>query len=544
MGVNGIYGLSGSGLDIESMVKVGMLSKQSQYDKMYKTETKMAWEKEAYADLYSNVKDFSDKLSDYKMQSKMNAMQATSGNSGVVTATANGAAASMTHTVEVKSLATNAYLMTKDSVQRANGSKSSVYLKDIVGISAVPDGKSGSDTAISFDIGDGGTGKNTVSFTYDDVVKNNLTLNDLVSRINASGANITASYDSTNDSFALYQKNAGVNNKIEFSVDVTDDANKSKEARDMGAKLLDNLHLAQVTQSTKMNADGTSTVSSSMGDILDMTNGISAAGTGGHAVIDGKTYNLDDGNKITVANVIYNLQSVGSTTMSVTQDTDSIVERVQSFVDDYNDMIDELNDKYYEKKYSDYGVLTKSQEDKMSEEEIKKWNEKAQSGLLNHSTIIGKMISKMRDALTNPVDGVSTKYNSAYELGIDTKTDQGHIELDEEKLRKALAADPNCVYETFGTLSKNDDSDENGIAQRLGDIVNDTTKEIKKYAGTSAENSDGSTLGTNILDWLTKMSDFKSQMDAFEDQLYKKYDAMEVALSSLGSQLNYITGGN
>jgi len=74
--------------------------------------------------------------------------------------------------------------------------------------------------------------------------------------------------------------------------------------------------------------------------------------------------------------------------------------------------------------------------------------------------------------------------------------------------------------------------------------VNDTNKEIKRYAGTSAENSDGSTLGTNILDWLTKMSDFKSQMDAFEDQLYKKYDAMEVALSSLGSQLNYITGGN
>ena len=34
MGVNGIYGLSGSGLDIESMVKVGMMGKQSQLDKM------------------------------------------------------------------------------------------------------------------------------------------------------------------------------------------------------------------------------------------------------------------------------------------------------------------------------------------------------------------------------------------------------------------------------------------------------------------------------------------------------------------------------
>ena len=38
MGVNGLYGLSGSGLDIESMVKAGMLTKQNQYDKMYKNE--------------------------------------------------------------------------------------------------------------------------------------------------------------------------------------------------------------------------------------------------------------------------------------------------------------------------------------------------------------------------------------------------------------------------------------------------------------------------------------------------------------------------
>ena len=36
MGVNGIYGLSGSGLDIESMVKVGMLGKQSEYDQQPK----------------------------------------------------------------------------------------------------------------------------------------------------------------------------------------------------------------------------------------------------------------------------------------------------------------------------------------------------------------------------------------------------------------------------------------------------------------------------------------------------------------------------
>jgi len=40
MGVNGIYGLSGSGLDIESMVKVGMMGKQNEYDRMYKNRRK------------------------------------------------------------------------------------------------------------------------------------------------------------------------------------------------------------------------------------------------------------------------------------------------------------------------------------------------------------------------------------------------------------------------------------------------------------------------------------------------------------------------
>ena len=40
MSATGIYGLSGSGIDVESLVKVGMMSKQNQYDKLYKQEVK------------------------------------------------------------------------------------------------------------------------------------------------------------------------------------------------------------------------------------------------------------------------------------------------------------------------------------------------------------------------------------------------------------------------------------------------------------------------------------------------------------------------
>ena len=67
---------------------------------------------------------------------------------------------------------------------------------------------------------------------------------------------------------------------------------------------------------------------------------------------------------------------------------------------------------------------------------------------------------------------------------------------------------------------------------------------MKSYAGSSTETSDGSTLGTLIENLKTKMSDFKTQMDAFENALYDKYDAMETAIQQLSTQLGYITGGN
>ena len=58
MSATGIYGLSGSGIDVDSMVKVGMLTKQNEYDRMYKKEVRQEWTKEAYANLYSDLTTF------------------------------------------------------------------------------------------------------------------------------------------------------------------------------------------------------------------------------------------------------------------------------------------------------------------------------------------------------------------------------------------------------------------------------------------------------------------------------------------------------
>ncbi|WP_295159036.1 flagellar filament capping protein FliD [Selenomonas sp. AE3005] len=687
----GIYGLSGSGIDVDSMVKMGMMTKQNQYDKLYKQEVKNEWTKEAYSDMYNSLNTFnSSTLYNYKLSSTSSPMSAVSSNTSVATAAANADAASMSHTVNVSATASNAYLLTNGSIDRANTSSTSanksIYLKDILFDEATQNTLrsqiEGNETLaksklVSFTIADGtGSGANSkeVSFTYADILNSNETLNDLVSSINGAGVNIKASYDSANDAFSLYQKTGGAANKIMFSVG-------TDTAADYGKKLISSLNLGVVTQvvdsSGSLNSElssplsfesttGTSSVSASsfsssasvsastvlntlfnasassneakftlsngtgsseisiadvstatVQDLIDAinsasttdnlgitasldgstlkiantdpdstntislsvasdageaadingrklinglqissteltadTNGIQAAGTDAQVTIDGRSYTSDTG-KITVGNVTYTLAAKGSTTVTVNQDTDKLIENVKKFVEDYNKMLDSLNDKYYETKYSDYGVLTKTQEDGMTKEQIEKWNEKAKSGLLNHDNTIGKIISEMREAIYTPVDSVTGKYNTMMSIGISSKTDRGHLYLDEDKLKKALAAEPDCVRQIFTASGEITDANgktttdykSEGVVQRISDSLYNNLKTMKSYAGTSTETSDGSTLGNLIRELQTKMSNFKTMMKSYENLLYKKYDAMETAIQRLSVSMGYITGG-
>lgn len=690
MSTSGIYGLSGSGIDVDSMVKMGMLTKQNEYDRLYKKEVKYEWRKEAYADLYSNLNTFNQStLSTYKLSSTTMPMGTSSADSKVATASANANASTMSHTVNVTELSSNAYLLTKDKIGRANTStsaSSSIYLKDVLFTAdeqkdiqnkMKADGFDSSQALISFTFADGteaDSTTSTISFTYDEIFNSGQTLNDLSSKLNSAGANIKASYDSTNDAFSLYQKDGGSANQIILSV-----AQDGSTASANGKKLIENLNLAAVKQTTDASGNitsslediafnthtGTSTIggsdttmetsvkmaatdklstlfktngssssaeftvngktitiddvtSATVSDLIDkinnagagvtaaldatgqlkltsddnttkitlgvassdttdaaangrsLINGLSfdsnsklsadtygqtASGTSGKVTIDGKEYSTDTG-KVSVGGVTYTLTAKGSTTVTVTNDTDKLVENVKKFVEDYNTMLDKLNSLYNEKQYSDYDVLTKSQENGMTADQISKWNEKAKSGLLYHDQTLGKIISNLREAIYTPVDSVDSQYNSMMAIGISSSTDRGHLQLDEDKLKTALANDPDCVYQIFassgdvtttdadGTTSTTTDYDKEGVMNRISDKLFSGLKEIKSYAGTSTETSDGSSLGTLILNLQTKMSNFKTMMDSYESALYKKYDAMETAIQQLSVSLGYITSGN
>lgn len=584
MSTSGIYGLSGSGIDVESMVKVGMLTKQNQYDKLYKNEVKNEWMKEAYSGIYSDLQTFNiSTLSSYKMSAKSNPMLAVSTATGVASATANADAASMSHNVEVTQLASNAYMQSTEAITRAATTdaanpSTSIDLKDVLyDASSLAtqqgyyDGMSEDEksrVALSFTISDGAsgqTGTNTknINFTYDDLFGSKQTLNDLASKIKNSGVNVTAQYDATNNSFSLYNKSGGAANQINLSVTnyttttTTDGITYSANADDQARKLLNNLHLGAVHTVTAAEAAADSSLTAgttSLGTAATFsdtdTQPVSVSGTDAKAVIDGKSY-TSSSNKITASNVAYNLTATGTTSVTVSQDTDTLISNVKQFVADYNKMLDELNTKYNEPQYSSYGVLTQSQQNSMTADQITKWNEKAKSGLLYHDKNVGNVISSMREAIYTPVDSVDSEYNTMMSIGVTSSTDRGHLTLDENKLKKALAADPDCVYQLFTSSGDVQDPktgktttsyDKESVINRIYDSVNTNLSTMKKYAGDSTESSDGSTLGNIILQLKTKMSDFKTQMDAYEDKLFDKYDAMETAIQRLSSSMNYVTG--
>ena len=584
MGANGIYGLSGSGLDIESLVKMGMMNKQSQYDKMYQNEMKQEWLKEAYVGVYDSMKTFKNNMTDFKLQSNMSAMKATTTNEDVVSVTANGAAAAMSHKVSVSQVASNAYIMTGMNgnspaeitfANSANPGKN--YLMDVMykNVQTQDNGDGtytytikrskadgsgdetltdidGSSAAITLTLKDSSAAnakEYTVTLTYDDIIQDKKTLSDLASAINNSGSNIQAGFDTANGSFSMYNKTSGEKNIIDITAGNDDTAN-----------LLNNLHLAKYDANAANQANSLTnlapfTANSAMTDVV--------AGTNAKATIDGKTYDLET-NKITVAGVTYNFNNVSevgkTTTVNVSQDTDTIVDNVKKFVDMYNTLLDSLNDKLSEERYSDYKPLTKEQEAEMTEEQIKKWNEKAKSGLLYHNNEVRNLVSDMREALYTPVDAVDSKYNSLSAIGITTTTTKGHVTLDEDKLRKALTEDPDCVYQLFASdqdssyiagstntnkltaYEKKDDYKNTGIANRLYNAMTENMSIFEDYAGTSKATDDQSYLGKLITNMQTKMTSFQTLMKSYENKLYDKYDAMEVALSKLGTQLSYITG--
>ncbi|TYP58582.1 flagellar filament capping protein FliD [Thermosediminibacter litoriperuensis] len=274
---------------------------------------------------------------------------------------------------------------------------------------------------------------------------------------------------------------------------------------------------------------------------FNIDSGESATGTNSTIVINGITVE-NQSNSFTLNGIQFTLKQAmpetETATLRIESDIDGVVESIKNFINLYNDTIDAINKKLSEERYRDYPPLTDAQKKEMKEDEIKLWEEKAKSGLLRSDPLLSSIVNKMRQTLYTPVSGLPAEIDSLYDIGITTGTyiEKGKLHLDENKLRQALSKDLNAVMRLF-TNTNETDSDQNGIAVKLYDILKSGMKSITdKAGGGDFEIFDNSLLARQIREIDERIDSVEEQLKRIEDRYWRQFTEMEKAISAMNQQ--------
>ncbi|MGB7605781.1 MAG: flagellar filament capping protein FliD [Lutisporaceae bacterium] len=374
---------------------------------------------------------------------------------------------------------------------------------------------------INGDITFDSTGKFTLTIndTNIDVYKTD-SLSTFLSKVNNSAAGVNLSYSTHSDTFSMTAKTTGAG---------------TIAINDNGSNFF-----------TKINL--TSTAITAGGDATFNLDGLAGTRTTNSFTADGVTYNL---------------ASIGSTTINLTQNTDEVFNKIKTFVDKYNEVIGKIGNEVSEKYERAYTPLTDEQKEAMSEDEIKLWEEKAKTGLLRNDSMLNNMVTNMRLALSSAITDISGGLST---IGITTGTylDKGKLVIDETKLKDAIKSNPDNVINIFtkeseisytsvigGVGSRTDRYNQNGIINRLYDIMQDnirTTRDINgkkglllEKAGIVGDLSEFNNILDADIDIRERAIDILTEkLYDKEDRYYKKFTALEKAMSQMNSQSSWI----
>ncbi|MCC5418216.1 flagellar filament capping protein FliD [Clostridium botulinum] len=279
-------------------------------------------------------------------------------------------------------------------------------------------------------------------------------------------------------------------------------------------------------------------------------------------------------NNFTIDGVNYNIAGAKTgeeISFSLSGDTEDSFNKIKGFIEDYNKLVDELQNKLSEKKYRKYEPLTEEQKKDMKESDIKLWEEKAQSGILRSDSDIQNMLSSLRRAFFDSVEGAGL---SLKDVGLTTSSDYtqgGKIVFDmnidkdgnngEARLKKLLKEDPDKVFKIF---SKQSDSyprytpdltsterkqrySEEGILQRINDIFKDytrTTKNVNGKMGIFVEKAGIKGTASEINNTLYKelekreksIKEMEDRLVERENRYYYQFAQLEKYMSQMNSQ--------
>lgn len=497
-----------SGLDTEALVSALVSGYTVQKDNLVKAQTKLSWKQEKWSTMNTKIYSFyTGSLSTARFSKNYNLKKAKISNSNYATVDASTSAVTGTQKLKVHELATSGYLTggvisatTTDDSGTSSSTKvtGSTKLSDIEGI------------------GTGSSGKLKIiaeGNTTDIELSSDMTVDNLVSKLKTAGVN--ASFDENNQRFFISSKTSGTEHEFELSA-VDENGNTALNA----------LGLSDTSRTDVKRIDAKDSK-------IELNGAIFTNNT--------NTYSI---NGLTITATA--LTGDNEVTITTENDVDGIYDSIKSFISDYNSLIKEIDTAYNAASAKGYEPLTSDEKSAMTDDQIKEWEDKIKTSLLRRDSTLSSISTMMKTTMNKSYTingksyslssfGIATQsYFSSSEnekgvLHIDGDSDDSTSKSNEDKLKAAIASDPDTVIEFFSKLA-------NDLYTDLG----------KKMQGTSLRSTfkvyNDKEMAKEYSEYTTKISDKETEITTWEDYYYKKFSSMESALSKLNSQQSSLSG--
>lgn len=527
-----------SGMDTEGIITQMMKIEQMKVDKQFQTKTLYEWKRDAYRDINKQLSAFREEFmsssnSLKNIQSSFNFKQfkvtSDDKNSAITITAGSGALTGSGKVNGVAQLAKAASVKSMGEITKPTEEKISVgdSLKDMIP-------KLGN--SVTYVQEDDGTGTmvdkldsngnklvefkiNGEKFTFSEADS----LQKVINTVNAnSKANVTMSYSQLTDKVTITSKTTG-SDPTKSKVDISDEG---------GSNFLSALGLDRTDPSSYTQGQ----------NAVLWINETRTEQTKNNFTIDGITYDLKKtfgvkADSVDPSGYTYDPAADG-VTYQVSADVDKAMDVIKGFVEGYNKMVASLTALVIEKRQKAYPPLTDEQRDALSDAQQEKWDKLAKQGMLYNDSGLNKLLQDMRGLFFEKLGGTGMSLNdlgigpgSSVVEGKYVGASQDIVIKDEDRLRKMLAENPDMVASVFMQTSSN--YADKGFSGKLVQTMSTYTSKIQAVTT--------STLERSIKDANDMLDNLKLRMSAKEELLYRKFSAMETALSKLQSQGNWFS---
>lgn len=503
-----ISGLN-SGLDTDSIVQELVSAYRTKQDKYTKAQTKLSWKQDAWKEMNTKIYNFYTKsLSNMRRVGNFNKKTTTVSDSTKATVSASSSVANGTQTLEVKQLAQAGYL-------------TGTELK-MLGSTAKIDS---STNLFSLGVSEG-----TLSFNVGGEVKSvnvtgSMTVGEFTKALQEQG--ISANFDTTQQRFFLSSMKSGKANDINLVVNSGDTASLAL-ASSLGLATEQNYIDAGVTPSANAKF---AKKSDAMNAIIEL-NG---------AQFEGESNNFSiNGLNITALGVTNDKMTITTAT-----DVDGVYNMVKDFLKEYNELVNSMEKAYNAASSKGYEPLTDDEKAELSDKEVEKWEQKIKDSILRRDDTLRSVLNSMSTNMGKTFEINGKKYslasfgiktagyfnaaeNETYAYHIDGDADDAFSSGNDDKLRKMIEEDPDTVASFFTQLATT-------VYDELHERMESTTlsSAYKVYNDKQMQ--------TEYDEYTKTIKKWEEKLKEMEESYYKKFAAMETALSKLQSQTNSLS---